>query len=110
MLQVTPGLSEEHLSAIYSNDKISIRAVILRAYGAGNVPSETVSSLIKFVKKGRENKILTFFVTQCTSGNVKDFYESSAASIGAIGCEDMTLPAAFAKIAHLLGNVKKRIN
>ena len=105
MIHITPNLNEEILKTIYDNEKLNIRAVILRAYGAGNLPDTKSSQLINHIKKGKERGILTFFITQCANGNVKDYYESSAGLIGAIGCEDMTLPAATAKIAYILGKV-----
>lgn len=73
-------------------------------FGTGNTPDEN-SYLVKSMKEAIDRGIPVFFTTQCHKGYVSSKYASSAVAYGAIACEDLTVPAAFAKIGFLTKKV-----
>lgn len=102
-LTLAPNLNQAVLDVIY-NSPDHIDAVIIEAFGQGNIPSNTMLKKILREKKG--NGVLTFITSQCHKGSVGESYNSSAGFLGAILCGDMTLPAVFCKVSLLLGKTR----
>lgn len=97
---MAPGISAARLAAMLDPRP---EAVLLRAYGVGNVPSD---------EPGLTDVIADVRMTACLSSSHRSqqaevllgHYETgdAIARAGAIGSGDMTLEAAYAKIMFLL--------
>lgn len=99
-LAVSPGLREDQLRGLIDNEEL--RGIVLRSYGAGNVPSAVVPLLREAVRAGK----VVVNVTQCPHGMVEQgLYESSSELLeaGVTTGLDMTPEAALAKLFWLLG-------
>ena len=96
-----PGISAARLTALLTPTP---RALILRAYGVGNAPSEE-SGLVEAIARANQAGTVVVVTSQCSQADVGlDHYETGAAlaRIGAIGSSDMTLEATYAKVVFLL--------
>lgn len=98
-----PDMSTEQVDSIFKDESCS--AILMEFFGAGNTPNEN-SYLIQSMKKVISRGIPVFFTSQCHKGAVSSTYASSAVAYGAIACEDLTVPAALAKIGFLISKVK----
>jgi L-asparaginase len=102
VLTIHPGVSARMLEALVSGDRT--RGLILRSYGAGNVPDidrELMAALERLIARG----LVVVNITQCLSGGVaQGTYQTSAmlSRMGVVPGADMTLEAAFAKLHFLL--------
>lgn len=102
VLTIHPGVSARMLEALVSGERT--RGLILRSYGAGNVPDidrELMAALERVLARG----LVVLNITQCLSGSVaQGAYATSAAlsRLGVVAGADMTLEAAFAKLHFLL--------
>ena len=101
MLSLTPGITAARLRAMLTPTP---EAVILRAYGVGNAPSdepgfnEVIADLVA-------GGCPVLVASQCHQADVLlGHYEagSGLAKAGAVGTGDMTLEAAYAKLVFLL--------
>jgi len=99
---IYPGMGASVIHALTQAPET--RALILRSYGAGNVPDADagfMAALEQVVARG----ITVVNTSQCLAGGVSQgAYQTSAAltRIGVISAADMTLEAAFAKLHFLL--------
>jgi 60kDa lysophospholipase len=80
------------------------KAVIVQAYGMGNIPSQN-RKLVGILRQAIENDVIIVIMTQCREGGVNDLYETGRAlvELGAVLAYDMTLECVLAKLAYLLG-------
>ncbi|MFC0265714.1 asparaginase [Alloscardovia macacae] len=101
VLDMVPGITAERLSHIL---KPRPEAVLLRAYGVGNVPSDE-PGLTDVLREAIEDGVPVIVASQCEQSEVLlGHYETgdAIARAGAVGAGDMTLEAAYAKIVFLL--------
>ena len=103
---VVPDLSTQQVDNVFDEDD-STQAILVEAFGTGNLPSES-SYFVQSLKKALARGVPVFFTSQCHKGGVESLYESSAVAHGTISCEDLTVPAAYAKIAFLTKKVASR--
>ncbi len=100
VLDVVPGGSPRQLSAAVA---AGARGVVLRAFGAGNVPQQGWPTAIReLVDAG----VPVALRSQCLRGTVDlGAYEGGRAALdaGAMATGSMTLEAATVKLMHLLG-------
>ncbi|MBE6481524.1 MAG: asparaginase [Actinomyces ruminicola] len=100
VVDLVPGLSAARLRAALTPSPV---AVILRAFGVGNLPGAPdgpVAVLAEAVRVG----ITVVLASQCLQGEVAlDRYAAGAgaAEVGAVGSGDMTLEATYAKLQFL---------
>lgn len=84
----------------------NLRGVILKTYGAGNVPTEP-PDLVNEIKKAVDRGIIIVNVTQCIKGDVEQgLYDTSAVlqDIGVISGQDITPESALCKLMELVGD------
>jgi L-asparaginase len=82
------------------------KAVILEAFGCGNLPFEE-STMLSFLKKCKTKKIPVILCSQVVSGSLQpELYEMGrkALELGAISSLDMTFEATLVKSMLLAGN------
>jgi L-asparaginase len=77
----------------------TLSGVIVCAYGAGNAPN-SVQNILKVLRQ--EFSIPVAVLTECFSGAAEQAYETAIQDAG-VTLEDMTLPAAYAKMTVLAG-------
>jgi len=106
MFDVFPGLQEnpELYTALLGSDHI--KGVVLKTYGAGNVPTQPIEFLEAIEDAVKAGKIV-INVTQCVQGDVKQgLYDTSAVlqDMGVISGQDITPEAALCKLMNVLGD------
>lgn len=104
-IDLTPGLNPEIIEAIIKTELI--KALIIRTYAAGNLPSERTSNLIPIVKTTQAQNIPVFLTSKVTAANASGAdYElgMKALQAGSIPCYDQTEAVVCVKIAWLIGN------
>ncbi len=71
---------------IINNILFSSKAVIIQAYGMGNIPSKNKDLLNLLDKAINQNGIIVVILTQCHRGTVNDLYEAGRAltELGAV--------------------------
>ena len=81
-------------------------AVILSAYGMGNLPVDN-EQLMGTIKKAVDDGVLIVVSTQCYHGTVSDVYATGRylTEMGCILAHDMTIECIFAKLGYLIGKV-----
>ena len=84
-------------------------AVILSAYGMGNLPVDN-EQLMSTIKKAVDQEVLIVVSTQCYHGTVSDIYATGRflTEMGCILAHDMTIECIFAKLGYLIGKVSKQ--
>jgi len=90
---------------IIENILFQSRAVIIQAYGMGNIPSNN-KELLELMRCAIHDKdIIVVILTQCHRGTVNDLYEAGRAltDLGAVLGQDMSLECCYAKLSYLLG-------
>ena len=104
VVEVFPGMQgSEILKNILSDEQL--RGVVLKSYGAGNIPTEP--GFLKLFKAFIDRGGIVVNVTSVPEGKVvMGLYETSQIllDIGIIGGFDLTAEAALAKLQVLLGN------
>jgi len=101
VLTIHPGITPEYFSLIRDG---KWKAVILETYGSGNIP--LADWLLDIIKEAIERNVHVISITQCMRGKVvPGRYETGKYlyDLGAIPGKDLTLEAAVAKTAYLLG-------
>lgn len=104
MLEVFPGMQNSPILSNVLSDS-NLRGVVLKSYGAGNIPTDSAFLLEfkRFIDKGG----VVLNVTSVPEGEVvMGLYETSQIllDIGIIGGFDITPEAALTKLQVLLGN------
>lgn len=101
---VFPGIQESLMAKRILEDP-TIKGVVLRSYGSGNIP--TKPEFLKPFYKATERGVVILNVTQCVSGMVElGLYETSAKllDVGIVSGLDITPEAALCKLMVLLGD------
>jgi L-asparaginase len=101
-VRLFPGLEPAMLAAALTQD---IRGLVLKAFGAGNIPRLN-RSLLPVIEQATKMDIPVVIVSQCTRAHVDlNAYAGgkAAKSAGAIGAGDMTDEAALTKLMVTLG-------
>lgn len=108
LLHVYPGMDPEFLTCVGRRSS----AVVLAAFGAGNIPCGTDSERNPFGLQSALDVLYSAGIpvaitTQCNSGQADPgMYEAGEAArrAGAIICNDMSSETAFVKLSWLLAN------
>lgn len=106
---IFPGFDPRLLAMM---DTRQVRAVIVRAFGAGNVPILGEASLLPAIERLSQAGVAVVVSTQCQRGKAQlDLYASGRAllSAGAISAGDMTFEAASTKVMWALGQPERSV-
>ena len=101
VVDIVPGLSAARLRSMFTPLP---EAVIIRAYGVGNIPASD-PGFVDVLQELREAEVPLIVASQCHQAEVVlGHYEagSTLARLGAISAHDMTLEALYAKTIFLL--------
>lgn len=101
LLHIYPSLAPKYFEHLMDG---SLKAIILVAYGAGNLPAVD-PDWISFIKRADRNNIVTFLASQSIHGNVNlQLYDSGqrAEKAGATGLGAMTIESAYIKLQKIL--------
>ncbi len=101
VLDLAPGISSSRLEALLTPRP---EAVLLRAYGVGNVPAAE-PGLAEVLERTIADGVPVVVASQCHQAQVfLGHYEAgdAIARAGAVGAGDMTLEAVYSKIVFLL--------
>jgi L-asparaginase len=104
VLKIHPNLSPSILDTL---DLSRIKAIIIEAFGIGNIPIKEKYSLLPFVEKSRKNGCHVIINSQAAYDSVDlNKYKSGRKlqALGAIGAGDMTMEATITKTMHLLAS------
>lgn len=108
-IDVFPGMLENSEMFKKLFETPGLEGVVLRTYGAGNVPTEP-KELLRIVEKAvQKDGIIVVNVTQCSSGDVQQgLYDTSAVlqDMGVISGQDITAEAALCKLMNIIGNIR----
>jgi L-asparaginase len=101
VVKVFPGISD--ISLNFSDDDVS--GIVLEIYESGNAPNSKnfINAIKKLIKKG----VVIVAVSQCEKVLQFDI-DKNLLQAGVIAGNDMTTPAAYAKLYFLLSNVKNK--
>lgn len=106
MFDVFPGLQDnpELYTALLGSPHIE--GVVLKTYGAGNVPTKP-EEFLDAIRDAVDADKIVINVTQCVAGDVKQgLYDTSAVleNMGVISGQDITPEAALCKLMNVLGD------
>ncbi len=104
VLTVFPSLDINYLLNL---DITKLKAIIVRSFGSGNVPTKGNYSVLPFLEKCTKHGVIVAMISQADFDAV-DLSKYPAgrkiAQSGAISCGDMTLEASLTKMMWLLAN------
>jgi L-asparaginase len=100
VLRLFPGINFQRFESLVSG---TMKAVIVEAFGSGNIPSGVAFD--QFLKLAQDSDTVIAVCSQCNQGTARLGAYASSSSLknaGAISCMDMTTEAAVAKLYYLL--------
>ncbi len=106
-MTVFPGLDPSMLDGMLAQAQGSVRVVLVRAFGMGNVPIQGDAGLVRAIGRLVARGTDVVVTTQCLRGRAQlDLYPNGRAllDVGAIGAGDMTFEAAATKAMWALGH------
>jgi L-asparaginase/Glu-tRNA(Gln) amidotransferase subunit D len=71
IINMSPCINLKVIESILNNS----RAVVIQAYGMGNLPTNN-KKLLNLMKKAIDNDVVLIIKTQCPEGGVNDLYET----------------------------------
>ena len=104
IIKLYPGIDGKDIATHVDNE--DLQGIILEIWGAGRSP--TSSSFLKIISVLAKKGVVIVAVSQCDT--VRENYETDIRLLeaGVLSGYDMTTPAAYAKLAFLLGNVEDK--
>lgn len=103
LLKVYPSLNPENLVHL---NLLQIKAIIIEAYGIGNVPIKGKYSLLPFVERCLDHDCHVIISSQVAYDSVDlNVYESGRilSKLGCLSAGEMTIEATITKTMHLIG-------
>ena len=100
VLKLFPGINFDRFRSLVSG---SMKAVILEAFGSGNIPSSG-GAFDEFLRCAQESGTVIAVCSQCSQGTARLGAYAASSSLknsGALSCLDMTTEAAVAKFYYL---------
>lgn len=108
LLKIYPGLNPDTLGYL---DLKKFHAIILEAYGIGNIPIKDKYNLLPFVEKCLSHHCHVIIASQVAYDSVDlTVYESGRilAKMGCLSAGEMTMEATITKTMHLISNAKTK--
>ena len=108
VLTVFPSLDINYLQNF---DLKNLRAIIIRSFGSGNIPTKGNYSVLPFLEKCLKGGVIVAIISQADFDAVDLSKYPAGRKIvqaGAISCGDMTLEASLTKMMWLLANNKDK--
>ncbi len=106
VLKLFPGLSSDLLMSVPFH---KTEVIVLEAFGSGNFPTKSQTSILPFLEEASKRNILVIITSQAPFDSVDlSNYESGqlAHKLGVISARDMTIEAAVTKSMFLLARPK----
>lgn len=103
VIRLHPNLRSSHLNSIDFNN---VRAVIIEAFGSGNMPIKGDYNMLPFIEKARSSGSHVVITSQAAYDSVDlSLYTSGKAAkkLGALSAGEMTMEATITKTMHLIG-------
>lgn len=103
VIKVHPAINTRALDCL---DLSTFKAVVIEAFGIGNLPIKGPHNMLPFIKKCRGHNCHVIITSQAAYDSVNlNLYSSGRAvkELGGISAGDMTMEAAITKTMHLLG-------
>tara|TARA_R100001143_G_C3361331_1_gene136719 strand:- start:238 stop:1233 length:996 start_codon:yes stop_codon:yes gene_type:complete len=107
LLKVYPGLNPEYLTQLNLSH---IKAIIIEAYGIGNIPIKDKYSLLPFVERCLDHNCHVIINSQVAYDSVDlNVYESGRilSKLGCLSAGEMTIEATITKTMHLIDLTNK---
>ncbi len=108
VLRLYPGAKPERFIKLIDN---GVKAVIISAYGSGNLPLSGSQNMLPLLKTCIEKEIFVVIASQASHDAVDlNKYESGrvARDLGCLSARDMTMEATITKMMHLLANYENQ--
>jgi len=103
VIKVFPGMSDAPLLNLLDNE--NTQGVVLEMYGDGRGP--TTKDFLNAIRKLNQKGVVILAVSQCDE--ISEFkLDNSLLKAGVLSGNDMTTPAAYAKLCFLLSNVEDK--
>lgn len=103
VIKIHPAINTRALDCL---DLSTFKAVIIEAFGIGNMPIKGTHNMLPFIKKCREQKCRVIITSQAAYDAVNlEHYSSGRAvkELGGLSAGEMTMEAAITKTMYLLG-------
>lgn len=103
VIKVHPAINTRALDCL---DLSTFKALIIEAFGIGNMPVKGHYNMLPFIKKCRDHHCHVIITSQAAYDAVNlDIYSSGRAvkELGGLSAGEMTMEAAITKTMHLLG-------